>query len=246
MAFHRFFNHGHDFKKSDPFRKEGGYTNFISGIQDRRGAASTQRLTGNRSAGKRSGSGVFEVEASDHAQIETFRRCRNPRWPSQCISDRCSHVRRSQLRQDRAVYISHHAVNYRLWVHYHIDTLLRHRKNMMCFTTFRPLFIMVAESTDILAPISQLGWATACSGVTPRIFSMLNDRNGPPDAVSIIFRLRQCVQNQSLIDRIMLRITGNNVDPHCSISDMSSCRRRLGIPCLQERPWRPSTAFAFA
>ncbi len=29
-----------------------------------------------------------------------------------------------------------------------------------------PLFIMVAESTEILRPMSQLGWAQACSGVT--------------------------------------------------------------------------------
>ena len=30
----------------------------------------------------------------------------------------------------------------------------------------RPLFIMVAESIEILSPMSQLGWANACSGVT--------------------------------------------------------------------------------
>src|SRR5678816_2251342 len=48
----------------------------------------------------------------------------------------------------------------------------------------RPLFIIVAESTLILAPIDQLGWATACSGVIAAISSRLRVPNGPPLAVS--------------------------------------------------------------
>ena len=42
---------------------------------------------------------------------------------------------------------------------------------------------MVALSTDILAPMLQFGWATACSGVID--FSASNGalRNGPPEAV---------------------------------------------------------------
>ena len=32
--------------------------------------------------------------------------------------------------------------------------------------TSRPLFINVAESTEIFGPIDHLGWATACAGVT--------------------------------------------------------------------------------
>src|SRR3546814_9733723 len=41
----------------------------------------------------------------------------------------------------------------------------------------RPLFISVAESTEIFAPIDQTGWATACSGVARRIVSMSASRN---------------------------------------------------------------------
>ena len=33
----------------------------------------------------------------------------------------------------------------------------------------RPLFISVAESTEIFAPIDQFGWATACDGVAAAI-----------------------------------------------------------------------------
>src|SRR3990167_11286507 len=44
---------------------------------------------------------------------------------------------------------------------------------------------MVAESIEILAPMLQLGWATACSGVARAICSRVQVRNGPPDAVRI-------------------------------------------------------------
>src|SRR3990167_4657912 len=44
---------------------------------------------------------------------------------------------------------------------------------------------MVAESTEILTPMSHLGWATACSGVACSIWPIDQDRNGPPEAVRI-------------------------------------------------------------
>ena len=49
---------------------------------------------------------------------------------------------------------------------------------------------MVAESTEILAPMSQVGWATASSGVAAAIAARLRARNGPPEAVSTIFSTR--------------------------------------------------------
>ena len=52
--------------------------------------------------------------------------------------------------------------------------------------TSRPLFIMVAESMEILAPIVQTGCLSAFSGVAARISSMLAVRNGPPEAVRMI------------------------------------------------------------
>lgn len=48
-----------------------------------------------------------------------------------------------------------------------------------------PLFIMVAESTEIFAPMLKFGWATACSGVACAICSADQVRNGPPDDVRI-------------------------------------------------------------
>src|SRR3569623_1629059 len=46
---------------------------------------------------------------------------------------------------------------------------------------------MVAESTEILAPMLQFGWATACSGVTWAMAARAQVWNGPPEAVSTIF-----------------------------------------------------------
>src|SRR3954452_6822041 len=49
--------------------------------------------------------------------------------------------------------------------------------------TSSPLFASVAEAIVILAPIVQVGWRSACSGVTAAISSAVASRNGPPDAV---------------------------------------------------------------
>jgi hypothetical protein len=45
------------------------------------------------------------------------------------------------------------------------------------------LFIIVAESTEILRPITQFGCAQAWSGVTDASVAGSRVRNGPPDAV---------------------------------------------------------------
>ena len=47
-----------------------------------------------------------------------------------------------------------------------------------------PLFMSVAESTEILRPITQFGCAQAASGVTLSSASRGVSRNGPPEAVS--------------------------------------------------------------
>ena len=50
--------------------------------------------------------------------------------------------------------------------------------------TSRPLFISVAESTVILRPMRQVGWARASAGRTSSRRSAGHSRNGPPEAVS--------------------------------------------------------------
>ena len=52
--------------------------------------------------------------------------------------------------------------------------------------TSSPLFISVAESTEILRPIFHFGCAQASSGVTLRAAAPASvQRNGPPEAVKI-------------------------------------------------------------
>ena len=51
----------------------------------------------------------------------------------------------------------------------------------------RPLFIIVALSTEIFAPMLQFGWLTACAGVTFSSSSRALPRKGPPEPVSRIF-----------------------------------------------------------
>ena len=51
--------------------------------------------------------------------------------------------------------------------------------------TSRPLFMSVAESIVIFAPIVQVGCRSASAGVTARSSSAARPRNGPPDAVRI-------------------------------------------------------------
>ena len=48
-----------------------------------------------------------------------------------------------------------------------------------------PLFIIVAESMVIFAPMLQFGWRSACSGVTFSSSARLLPKNGPPEAVRI-------------------------------------------------------------
>ena len=64
--------------------------------------------------------------------------------------------------------------------------------------TSSALFIMVAESTDILRPITQFGCAQACSGVTSCSVKGSRVRKGPPEAVStILSTLRDQVDGSS-------------------------------------------------
>ena len=58
--------------------------------------------------------------------------------------------------------------------------------NRAASMTSSPLFIIVAESMLILAPIDQTGWRKAASGVIVAISSRLVCRKGPPDAVRMM------------------------------------------------------------
>ena len=76
-----------------------------------------------------------------------------------------------------------------------------------------PLFMSVAESTEILRPMTQFGCAQACSGrdlLETRAIGQ--SRNGPPEAVSRMRRTpggaspRTRVARQALEDRVVLAV----------------------------------------
>ena len=50
--------------------------------------------------------------------------------------------------------------------------------------TSRPLLTRVAELIVTTGPMSHVGWASACSGVTSASSARVRPRNGPPLAVS--------------------------------------------------------------
>ena len=73
---------------------------------------------------------------------------------------------------------------------------------------------MVAESMLIFAPMSQLGCATACAGVTPRISSSEKDLNGPPLAVRVILRTWSILPPDRHWNIALCSLsTGNNAAP---------------------------------
>ena len=78
--------------------------------------------------------------------------------------------------------------------------------------TSRPLFIIVAESTEILRPITQFGCAQASAGVTASSDSGGAARNGPPDAVSTMRRTARMSERHWNTALCSLS-TGNSVAP---------------------------------
>jgi hypothetical protein len=59
-------------------------------------------------------------------------------------------------------------------------------KSHIASITSNPLFIRVAESTEIFAPIRHVGCPSASATVASRICRKVRARKGPPEAVRII------------------------------------------------------------
>ena len=72
-----------------------------------------------------------------------------------------------------------------------ICSLLRPNSHLASITS-RPLFMSEAESMVILAPMSQLGCFRAWALVTASICWAERPRNGPPEAVRMIFSMGFC------------------------------------------------------
>ena len=78
-------------------------------------------------------------------------------------------------------------------------------KSQRASITSSPLFMSVAESIVIFAPIDQFGCLSARSGVTPGSSAAGTVRSGPPEAVRIRRRTSLAVvADQRLVDGAVL------------------------------------------
>ncbi len=85
----------------------------------------------------------------------------------------------------------------------------------------RPLFIKVAESMVILAPMDQLGCFSASDGVARAASSRLLARNGPPEAVSVTFSTALAGAAESAWKMALCSLSmGSSSVPHRAASSM--------------------------
>ena len=108
-----------------------------------------------------------------------------------------------------------------------------------------PLFIMVAESIEILSPISQLGWASACSGVTSAMSASDQLRKGPPDAVrtsrSTASRWRG---SKTWKMALCSESTGSSTPPDSWTASINSCPAQTSASLLARATMAPRRAAA--
>ena len=155
---------------------------------------------------------------------------------SQRVLDRVAHVRDAQLRDDRAVDQFDHRVRDRL-TRMSISSA-EALKSQRASITPRPLFIIVAESTVIFAPIRHVGCRSAWAGVAFSISSFDEFRKGPPDAVRISRLLRRAVRRAGTGKALCSLSTGSNSAPDSSAAPSSVRRRRPASLCSPTRRGR--------
>ena len=104
----------------------------------------------------------------------------------------------------------------------------------------RPLFIIVALSMLIFAPMLQFGWRTARSGVTSRVCSLVQPRNGPPEPVrrmrrssllsrpAMDWKIAECSESTGRISAPQSAASAMTISPaHTSVSLFASAMRRF-------------------
>ena len=85
-------------------------------------------------------------------------------------------------------------------------------KSRCASITSSPLLTRVAELIVMTGPMAQVGWASACSGVTSASSSRDRPRNGPPLAVRTSRRTSSArAAAQALRDRGVLGVDGHDL-----------------------------------
>ena len=160
-----------DIGEADSAGKEARDRDFIRGVQhDRRRAARLERLAGKPERRKARTSGTSKSSLAIAARSSRCAGRRDPFGPGQRVGDRDPHVGRAELGKHRSVDELDHRMDHRL------------RDGSGCRSgrtagrtdngprsARAPCSSGSPNSTEILAPIDQLGWATAWAGVADRI-----------------------------------------------------------------------------
>src|SRR5215813_4050495 len=116
-------------------------------------------------------------------------------------------------------------------------------KSQRASITSRPLFIIVAESIVIFAPIRQVGWFSAWAVVAFSISSFDELRNGPPDAVRINrFTSRRFSPRKHWCNALCSLSTGNNSAPDFSAARVISSPAMTSVSLFANATRLPSSS----
>ena len=198
--------------------------------------------------GKVSRSGGSKSSAERAVEVEARRGARGAlgigrgRTGSGCA---CRGGRRGRAGRRRGSSTS--AVDDRLRVDDDLDAVVAAGRTGQCASiTSRPLFISVAESTVILAPIAHVGCASASVDGDPGQLLARRPRNGPPEAVKTMppsapaaARPRHCMERASARSRPGAAAAAARAAPRAPAG-----RRRRGSPCSPARGRRPHSSVA--
>ena len=198
-------------RKAEPAFKERCDRYLVGGVEDGRLRAARGQAPARArpSAGKRSRSGASKASAPIATRSSRCAGRRHPLGPGQGMGDRHPHVGRAELGEHRAVDIFDQAVDHRLRDGRRSRSRRRRPgRGGRPRSARAPCSSGSRESTEILAPIDQLGWATASAGRRrAHLARAARSRNGPPLAVRMIRRtLSGRALVEALEDRIMLGI----------------------------------------
>lgn len=160
-----FFDDQRHGSESDFSFQEGVDDNFVGGVEDAGDvAALCNRFIGEGQVGEIADIGFFKGEVRIFPEVQSGKVIGNSFRKSQCIEDGEPHIRESScafMEPSRNCTIE--------WMMdwgWTITSIFfgGRPNNQWASIISKPLFMRVAESMVILAPISQLGWARASVG----------------------------------------------------------------------------------
>ena len=235
--------------RSAPSRK-AAHGDLVRGVEHAgRGAARLARRPGQRQAAEGApGRAARTSSGSAAARSSRGAGDRGAVRVGQRVGDRHPHVGQAEVGEQRAVAEAHHA-RARSTAGWTTTSMRSYgTSNSQCASiTSRPLFISVAESTVIFAPIVHVGCASACSRRDRRQLARApSPRNGPPEAVSTSdsTRPRGACRGTARAPSARCRPAGCGARRARPRRGHQRRRRRPGSPCWPARASAPRASAA--